>query len=255
MKILQNVILPYMAASSSWRWGPNLNQSTHTVGSSTPSQDSVLSSLLPARRTGPFFPPRPPRSFFVSRSSFISDPQLRNERFERKEMHRNGCVDSDSPGPPDEGPSGLAYLNGHILTEAVPAEAPPSTPPDAESLEHTADDQRQSLLLRLPIEVRRRIYDAVWEEIGLTQHVYVKDGRYTHRACITDHDAPDERQAEIRKIYPAGESWFHDPVWSRRLLSSWVNHWRCEEAAVEAVSGGLPASTPFLPLLLSCKRV
>lgn len=95
-----------------------------------------------------------------------------------------------------------AYCAGHVLTEAIPAAAPPSVhvgSPDLEHLEQTADSQRQSALLRLPAEVRLRIYDEVFREAGLAQHVYVKDGRYTHTACITDHDAPDERQVEVAK--------------------------------------------------------
>lgn len=154
----------------------------------------------------------------------------------------------------DEGPSEPAYLAGHILTEAIHADVPPTTAPDPEELERTADDQRQSPLLRLPIEIRRYIYDDVFEDAGLTQHVYVKDGRYTHTRCITDHDGPDERQVEVGKIYPRENRSFHHPVWSRRLLSSWANHWRCEEAAVAAAEEGPPTPTPFWALLLCCKR-
>lgn len=156
--------------------------------------------------------------------------------------------------PPDEAPPEPAYLAGHILTEAIHAEIPPATSPDPESLERTAHDQRQSALLRLPIEVRRQIYDDVFEGAGLTQHVYVKDGRYTHTECITDHDAPDERQVEMEMIFPWGDRCLNDPVWSRRLLSSWANHWRCEEAAVKAAAEGPPSPTAFWGMLLCCKQ-
>lgn len=156
---------------------------------------------------------------------------------------------------PDEGPSESAYLARHILTEAVPASPSPLTVTDLENLERTADPQCQSALLRLPIEVRVRIYDEVLEEAGRTQHVYVKDGRYTHTACVTDHDAPDERQVEVEKIYNTNKRFLNNPVWSRRLLSSWSNHWRCEESAVAATADGPPTPTPFLSLLLSCKRM
>lgn len=146
-----------------------------------------------------------------------------------------------------------AYRAGHVLTEAIPAAAPPSVGSlDPEQLEQTANAQRQSAFLRLPIEVRHRIYGEVFVEAGLAQHIYVKDGRYTHTACMTDHDAPDERQVEVEKIYNHRKKRFlSHPVWSRRLLSSWANHWRCEEAAMEAP----PVPTPFIGLLLACKQM
>ena len=147
---------------------------------------------------------------------------------------------------PDEGPSESAYLARHILTEAVPASPSPLTVTDLENLERTADPQCQSALLRLPIEVRVRIYDEVLEEAGRTQHVYVKDGRYTHTACVTDHDAPDERQVEVERRYitrtrgslttPSGRA-----VCCRRgqITGS------ARSSAVAATADGPPTPTPF----------
>lgn len=154
-------------------------------------------------------------------------------------------------------PDPESYLPGHILTDAVPEAAPEGPPvfPDANLFEQTADSQLGAVLLRLPIEVRLQIYDELWEDAGYTRHVYVKDGKYTHTKCITDHDAADERQVEVAKIYPMSERFLEHPVWSRRLVSSWVNHWRCEEAAVAAMDQGPPVPTPFLALLLCCKRM
>ena len=145
------------------------------------------------------------------------------------------------------------YLTEHILTEAIPAKSRAAAvcTTDPADLERTANKQRQSALLRLPIEIRRRIYNHAFEDAGLTRHVYVKKGRYTHTACITDHDAPDERQAEMREIFPMMRTSLNDPIWSRRLLSSWSNHWRCEEAATARRK---PIPTPFMGLLLCCKR-
>lgn len=161
---------------------------------------------------------------------------------------------SPGPGPRGRGPPRPAYFDRQVLTDAIPTWVGPSAPA-TETLENTADSQRQSILLRLPIEVRQRIYDKAFEEAGLTQHIYVKEGRYAHTPCITDHDAPDERQAEIQRIYPVEETCLTNPVWSRRLLSSWVNHWRCEEAAMEAATDGSPTPTVFMSLLLTCKQV
>lgn len=163
-----------------------------------------------------------------------------------------GPCQVEEPEPDPE-----SYLPGHILTEEVPEAAPegPSVSPDADVFEKTADSQLGSALLRLPIEVRLQIYDELWEDAGYTRHVYVKNGAYTHTKCITDHDAEDERQIEVKKIYPMSERFLQHSVWSRRLVSSWVNHWRCEEAAVAAMTYGSPAPTPFLALLLCCKRM
>ena len=158
------------------------------------------------------------------------------------------------PPDPEEGPSEPAYLAGHILTDAIHAEAPPIASPNLDELERTADGQRQSAFLRLPMDVRRQIYDNVFNDANLTQHVYVKDGRYTHTPCITDHNAPDERQVEIENLFPIDATCLKDPVWSRRLLSSWVNHWRCEEAAVATAAKGALTPTPVWSLLVCCKR-
>ena len=57
-----------------------------------------------------------------------------------------------------EGPSDPAYLAGQVLTEAVPAEPPPLVRIYPENFDSTSNDQRQLALLRLPIEIRQRIY-------------------------------------------------------------------------------------------------
>ena len=102
-----------------------------------------------------------------------------------------------------EDPPPPAHLSGHILTEACPTDPDPAhlDAPNLADFERTADAQRQSPFLRLPIEVRRRIYDNVWEDAGHVRHIYVKDGRYTHTARITKHNGPDERQEEVHKAY------------------------------------------------------
>lgn len=155
------------------------------------------------------------------------------------------------PMNPNEGPSAPAYLAGHVLTEATPARSTSATRTNQVNFERTAHEQRQSVLLRLPVEVRQCIYDKVVTAAGLTQHIYVKDGRYTHTACVThDHEGRDDRQIELEEIYPKEEKSYTSPLWSRRLLSSWANHWRCEEAAEDST-----VLSPFLPLLLCCKRM
>lgn len=162
-------------------------------------------------------------------------------------------------------------LSGHLL-EAVPRRLPepPATGryPDLGALVSTCHHQLQSPFFRLAFEVRERIYNALWDSTETTWHVFVRNGRLTHARCITGHDAPvDARhQLQITEDHPARDIMYPDsevrwcePLWSRRLLSSWCNHWACEEAAL---ADSKPwwrfkrrPRSPFLPVLLTCKKM
>jgi hypothetical protein len=129
-------------------------------------------------------------------------------------------------------------------------ESPPPSYPDIAQLEADADMQSQSLLFRLPFELRHPIYEELWTAAGSIQHVLVTEGgKLTHLACVTDHKAPDDRQTEIDKIRTDTYQ-FRNLVWARRLISPWGNHWKCQEALADGRSG----PTPFLAMLLACKR-
>lgn len=149
-----------------------------------------------------------------------------------------------------------SVLDDHILTEAIPKPLPttPHLYPNSSVFEQNAHNQSQSPLLRLPAEVRQQIYAEAWESAGLTRHIYVKDGHYTHTTCITDHEAEDERTTEVEKILHTKGKLRNGPLWTRCLTSSWANHWRCEES-VQTRLKKKPAATPFLGLLLCCKRM
>lgn len=152
----------------------------------------------------------------------------------------------------------LAVPRDHILSEAEPASsaADPATGPkypDSEQFWLSAHHQDQSPLFKLPYEVREAIYRHLLRSAGLKRHVFVADGRYTHTRCITDDDGPDERQVEVERLM--GESTeVENATWARRLLSSWNNHWRCEEAVLSDAQG-ISEPTPFLATLLTCKKM
>lgn len=117
------------------------------------------------------------------------------------------------------------------------------------------------MLLKLPQEIRNLIYAAVWEDEGLTQHVYLSHGYYTHGRCITNHAAPDTRQVEAANIgqmverASVEEMNEFSALWARRLASPWGNHWMCEEALDAAGTEDRGHGSPFLAMLLTCRQL
>lgn len=139
------------------------------------------------------------------------------------------------------------------------------------------DDQHQSpFLSRLPPEIRNAIYLELWRTAGLSQHVF------WHEACAAGFvfGVEDEREPQLEALWEAKGSpgtWLDDGLWHGRLASHWYNHWGCEEellrqagldanrmpARMKAPTAQLDAlrsvSTvarkPYLPMLLSCKRL
>lgn len=126
------------------------------------------------------------------------------------------------------------------------------------------DDQAGSLFLqKLPLEIRRLIYQQVWQNTKTDKHYYQPNGRHLSfergrwhsRRCVmvpADEDL-DFIQEAIDTAYNAtkleqvreGHSW---------LRSSWGHrHWRCERRMWR------PATridrTDFSSLLIACKRM
>jgi hypothetical protein len=156
----------------------------------------------------------------------------------------------------------------HFLTEDVPKaligrpKHGPSDLPDRDALALTADQRLQSLFLwKLPLELRQRIYKVAWQMDGPARHIFVEGGRFAHAPCVTDHDAAeDERQVTMEKIWADRNlDWgTANPRWARRFISTWGDHWKCEEAlmgATAAAEGRDPVLTPFLTILLTCKQM
>jgi hypothetical protein len=117
-----------------------------------------------------------------------------------------------------------------------------------------ADCQRDALFFtRLPLELRRGIYNHLWHDYGTVQHIFTnKDGQYTHALCITDHSAPDDRQDECARLDVDGSGDFINFRVGRRLHSLWGNHWKCQEA----LEGQQTKRTSLLlHVLLTCRKL
>ncbi|KAK1990010.1 hypothetical protein LX36DRAFT_445006 [Colletotrichum falcatum] len=169
----------------------------------------------------------------------------------------------------------------------------------------TFDSQLQSsFFYALPLEIRQSIYSHIWLTAGPTQHVYKSSASafapLTHCRCIADLDAEDIRETELSRVLNtppadpttlvggvgAGSADERDAImeWRFRLVSTWCNHWQCEEEPpVLRTIDDMPPSeegaeeaeeaqtspksrrnrrrvlvkefSPFLAILLTCKRM
>ncbi|KAK2045090.1 hypothetical protein LZ31DRAFT_261532 [Colletotrichum somersetense] len=169
----------------------------------------------------------------------------------------------------------------------------------------TLNSQLQSSFFSvLPLEIRQSIYSYVWLAAGPTQHVY-KSGAsalapLSHCQCIVDLDAGDIREIELARVLntpPADPTMLGGGVtrgpaddrdaimeWRYRLVSTWCNHWQCEEEppVLRTIDPHPPSEdgteeehtstesskdchrrrqvlvkefSPFLAILLTCKRM
>ncbi|RYO86952.1 hypothetical protein DL766_009604 [Monosporascus sp. MC13-8B] len=134
---------------------------------------------------------------------------------------------------------------------------PLSEPIPAGQLAETAHHQFQSDFFgKLPLEIRRQIYEELWRSAGESQHIFHMSGRLRRCVCITDHDAEDERDdiVENFKLEKSltHETYFSNPALHRQLSSTWTKHWKCEE---HMAKHGANEPAPFLPALTTCKRM
>ncbi|KAK8090648.1 hypothetical protein PG994_000153 [Apiospora phragmitis] len=127
-----------------------------------------------------------------------------------------------------------------------------------------ADLQRQSAFFgRLPREIRDMVYLAMWDVSGTQQHVFELEegsGHVTHFPCSMTAGEQDSRNDEFEKLWHKQQarrprSLVEDPVWARRMSSSWYEHWKCEEAMLVSREKGKKPGTLFLPSLLMCRRM
>lgn len=153
----------------------------------------------------------------------------------------------------------------------------------------------------LPLEIRQNIYSHLWQATGSIQHVYKSSASplapLSHCPCIANLDAEDIREDELSRVLntPAADpATLQDGVgpgseeereaiqnWRFRIVSSWCNHWKCEEEppilrelqqlsledsddgekkADESSKGKrrqilVKEYSPFLATLLTCKRM
>lgn len=131
--------------------------------------------------------------------------------------------------------------------------------PEADASPH---HQGQSpFFRRLPPEIREQIYSEFWVAVGVNRHAFLVDKKLTYSPCVTDHEAPDERQIGVASDFKKSKRNAcvqSHPEWFNRMTSTWCNHWRCERLWEDiqngrAVDGN--KTQDYLSLLLSCKRM
>ncbi len=140
---------------------------------------------------------------------------------------------------------------------ATKERAPLPEPIPADQLAETAHHQLQSDFFgRLPLEIRRQIYEELWRTTSESQHIYHHDGRLRRCACVTDHDAEDERDDIVESFRLekslTHETYFSNPALHRQLSSTWTKHWKCEE---HLAKHGTKDRSPFMSPLVTCKRM
>lgn len=103
---------------------------------------------------------------------------------------------------------------------------------------------------RLPLEIRRAVYSHLINAAGF--HIVPnasKEGRPRLLPCLgpdlyAHSDGMDRRSGAGYNI--------RDPVWIRRLASTWGPHWRCEEEA--RADAGRRREIEHATLLRVCKQ-
>lgn len=152
------------------------------------------------------------------------------------------------------------------------------------------NNQFSSPLFRLPAEIREAIYSELWLSAGTSQHIFWHEDKKdpsNSRCCLwpctteTDFSAEDSLQTQLEQVWEDHERPHStldcDKIWGARLNSRWYNHWACEERMLQAChednitvepSGSKGTHSqcscvarptrhqyPYLPMLLSCKRL
>ncbi|KAF6794651.1 hypothetical protein CSOJ01_13619 [Colletotrichum sojae] len=148
-----------------------------------------------------------------------------------------------------------------------------ATAPAAPAMRTQHDQLQTKLFGALPAEVREMIYQELWRGSGLGQHIIRTEAGYAHASCVVyrpaDHDEEGgEGDAPWGSMWMAPDPRGSVPLWYKREMSTWCDHWRCEEArelreiwrdigrgraacrCVEAESW-----TAFMPMMLTCKRM
>ena len=131
-------------------------------------------------------------------------------------------------------------------------------PTPADKFADTARDQFESAFFgKLPLEIRQQIYEELWRMTGGgSHHIFHHSGRLRRCACVTDHDAEDERDGIVEKFKLAKalthKTYFSSPTLHKKLSSKWTKHWKCEEHLARR---GTAKRSPFLPMLTTCKRM
>ncbi|KAH8681652.1 hypothetical protein BX600DRAFT_28834 [Xylariales sp. PMI_506] len=124
------------------------------------------------------------------------------------------------------------------------------------------DPQLKSQLFgALSGEIRNMIYAEFWAVSGHRQHVFeAVGGRMSHFPCAMHAGEDDYRNEAFDEVWYRAQTKrpravVRSTIWAHRMSSSWNDHWRCEEAMMEARAQGKSAGTLFLPVILTCRRM
>ncbi|KAM0499110.1 hypothetical protein ACHAP8_005819 [Fusarium lateritium] len=60
------------------------------------------------------------------------------------------------------------------------------TRPEQETIAQRANPQFTSALVQLPTEIKELIFEELWRDAGLSQHLILEGGRVVGLKCITD---------------------------------------------------------------------
>lgn len=123
-----------------------------------------------------------------------------------------------------------------------------------------ASQLQSDLFSRIPREIRDMIYVQLWEVSGPRQHVFEHEAGLTHWPCLLNDEEEDTRNKNFEALWHEQQgkhpqSMVHHATWARRMSSTWHEHWRCEEAMIDAKAEGKKTQALFLPSLLTCKRM
>ncbi|KAL2882237.1 hypothetical protein SGCOL_002506 [Colletotrichum sp. CLE4] len=153
----------------------------------------------------------------------------------------------------------VSSSDGNAMKEEPVDEEFTQASPRAPRKEH---HQGQSTFFRqLPPEIRNQIYRHFWVSAGVERHAFLRNRKLLFSPCITDHEAPDERQIGVAKDFEKSSSTAEvqpHPKWFKRMTSPWCNHWKCERLW-EDIRDGREVdgnkTQAYMSLLLSCKRI
>jgi hypothetical protein len=124
--------------------------------------------------------------------------------------------------------------------------------PQPQDIARRADPQTASALVQLPTEIKEIIFQELWNDAGLFQHLILRHDRVFGMKCITNISALDELQ---RACEESGRTHISDPVLWRRLESTWGVHWKCEELYHSVFKIKSNEWSPFMPVLLTCRQL
>lgn len=136
----------------------------------------------------------------------------------------------------------------------------------SEPINHVDPQGRSPFFQKLPLEIRRMIYEYVWSNpqdhmfhIPNGRHVHFQDGHWYNVRCVmseADEDL-DFIQKQMDRMYELGADSDDSKLklWQRRLSQTWGHrHWRCEERMRYPREPRVDRRN-FAPMMVVCKRM